>query len=304
MMSPATAAPPRTGPTNAEIAEPLDAVASLLEAQHANPFRIRAYRNAATVIRGLPVSVAELYGDEGEPGLERIPQVGPGIARAIRDVITLGRLPMLDRLRGESSPEDLLAGIPGIGAALAERLHHQLGITTLEDLELALHDGRLTSLRGFGPRRLASLSAVLTERLGRRPSYSPEPGPPVAELLAVDEEYRDRASRGELTRIAPRRFNPEGRTWLPVLHTSRGDRHYTALYSNTALAHRLGRTHDWVVIYADGGREERVATVVTMRTGPLAGRRIVRGRETECFQYYRGPEVRRPPARERHHDAR
>jgi hypothetical protein len=304
-MSPATAAPRRTGPTNAEIAEPLDAVATLLEAQHANPFRSRAYRNAATVIRGLPVSVSELYGDEGEPGLERIPQVGPGIAGAIRDIITRGRLPMLDRLRGESSPEDLLAGIPGIGAALAERLHHELDVTTLEDLELALHDGRLAALRGFGPRRLAAVSAGLAERLTRRPSPSPspEPAPPIAELLSVDEEYRDRANRGELTRIAPRRFNPEGHAWLPVLHTTRGDRHYTALYSNTALAHRLGRTHDWVVIYADGGREERVATVVTMRSGPLAGRRLVRGREAECFQFYRGPEARRPPARERHHDA-
>jgi DNA polymerase (family 10) len=303
-MPTATVAPHRTGPANAEIAEPLDAVATLLAAQNANPFRVRAYRNAATVIRGLPIAVAELYREEGEAGLERLPQIGPGIARALRDFITLGRLPMLDRLRGEASPEDLLAGIPGIGSALAERLHHELGITTLEDLELALHDGRLASLRGFGPRRLASLSAVLAERLGRKPSYRPEPGPPVAELLSVDEEYRDRAARGELTRIAPRRFNPEGRAWLPVLHTTRGDRHYTALYSNTALAHRLGRTHDWVVLYADGGREERVATVVTMRSGPLAGRRIVRGRETESFQHYRGPRSRRPPAREPHHDAR
>ena len=303
-MSTAAAAPHHAGPANAEIAEPLDAVATLLEAQHANPFRVRAYRNAAAVIRGLPVSVAELFGEEGEAGLERIPQVGPGIARAIRDMITLGRLPMLDRLRGEASPEDLLAGIPGIGSALAERLHHELGIATLEDLELAVHDGRLASLRGFGPRRLASLSAVLAERLSRRTSYHPEPGPPVAELLSVDEEYRDRAARGDLTRIAPRRFNPEARAWLPVLHTSRGDRHYTALYSNTALAHRLGRTHDWVVIYADGGREERVATVVTMRSGPLAGRRLVRGREAECFRHYRGPRFRRPPAREPHHDTR
>lgn len=303
-MSTATAAPRRTGPTNAEIAEPLDAVATLLEAQRANPFRIRAYRNVATVLRGLPISVCELYGEEGEPGLERIPQVGPGIARAIRDIITLGRLPMLDRLRGESSPEDLLAGIPGIGPALAERLHHELGVTTLEDLELTLHDGRLGALRGFGPRRLAAVSAALAERLTRRPMHPPEPAPPIAELLSVDEEYRDRANRGDLTRIAPRRFNPEGRAWLPVLHTTRGDRHYTALYSNTGLAHRLGRTHDWVVIYTDGGREERVATVVTMRTGPLAGRRLVRGRETECFQFYRGPEASRPPARERYHDAR
>ena len=69
--------------------------------------------------------------------------------------------------------------------------------------------------------------------------------------------------------------------WLPVLHTTRGRRHYTALFSNTALAHRLARTDDWVVIYWDNGRGERQGTVVTADRGPLKGRRIVRGREAE-----------------------
>jgi putative hydrolase len=74
------------------------------------------------------------------------------------------------------------------------------------------------------------------------------------------------------------------------MHTTRGPRHYTALFSNTAQAHRLGRTHDWVVIYGDGDREEHQATVVTARTGLLAGRRVVRGREPECVVFYRGPD--------------
>jgi hypothetical protein len=66
-----------------------------------------------------------------------------------------------------------------------------------------------------------------------------------------------------------------------VLHTTRGRRHYTALFSNTALAHHLARTHDWVVIYWDNGRGERQCTVVTADRGPLKSRRIVRGREAE-----------------------
>jgi hypothetical protein len=57
-----------------------------------------------------------------------------------------------------------------------------------------------------------------------------------------------------LRRIAPRRFNPSGEAWLPVLNTQRDARHYTALFSNTARAHQMGLTSDWVVLYYDGGR--------------------------------------------------
>ena len=108
----------------------------------------------------------------------------------------------------------------------------------------------------------------------------------MAELLDVDREYRADADSGKLRRIAPRRFNPEGKAWLPILHTSRGSHSYTVLYSNTALAHEVGKTDDWVVLYRDDGNGERQATVVTETRGPLAGRRVVRGREGECRSYY------------------
>ncbi len=71
-----------------------------------------------------------------------------------------------------------------------------------------------------------------------------------------------------------------------MLHTQRGARHYTALYSNTARAHELGKTHDWVVLYYDGERGERQCTVITAQRGPLKDRRIVRGREAECADHY------------------
>jgi hypothetical protein len=108
----------------------------------------------------------------------------------------------------------------------------------------------------------------------------------VAELLDVDAEYRARAAAGELKRIAPRRLNPEGKAWLPVLHAQRGARHYTALFSNTPRAHRLGTTHDWVVLFLEHGTEEGQWTVVTAHGGPLDGRRVVRGRESECAAHY------------------
>lgn len=115
--------------------------------------------------------------------------------------------------------------------------------------------------------------------------------PGVDLLLEVDREYRDKARAGELPRIAPRRFNPEHKAWLPVLHARRGPWHFTALFSNTERAHELHRTYDWVVLfYAAPGGDEAQATVVTERRGALAGLRVVRGREPECARHYRERE--------------
>ena len=110
--------------------------------------------------------------------------------------------------------------------------------------------------------------------------------PDVAELLAVDQEYRERAEAMNLPTIAPRRFNPAQEPWLPILRTRRDRWRYRALFSNTALAHRLGRTHDWVVMYFDDGTSSGQRTVVTEARGDLRDRRVVRGREQECRTYY------------------
>jgi putative hydrolase len=85
-------------------------------------------------------------------------------------------------------------------------------------------------------------------------------------------------------------MNPGGEAWLPILHTRRDGRDYTALYSNTPLAHRLDRTHDWVVIYPENGASQRPFTVVTERRGALAGKRVVRGLERECREAYGAAE--------------
>ena len=108
-------------------------------------------------------------------------------------------------------------------------------------------------------------------------------------LLDVDREYREKALGGKLPTIAPRRFNPTGEAWLPVLHADRNGWHFTALHSNTAQAHQLIRTRDWVVLYFyDDQHVEGQHTVVTETHGPLAGRRVVRGREAECREHYAG----------------
>ena len=278
---------------NRRIAGRLEEAADLLQAQRADRFRVGTYRRAAATIRHWPDPLDEIYHARGLEGLEHVPGVGPGIARAIRELITRGRLPMLDRLRGAADPETVLGSVPGIGRILAERLHAELGIHTLEELETAAHDGRLDTIAGFGRKRLAGIQDSLAQRLGRvKRAESSAPPPSIAELLDVDREYRDKASRGRLPLIAPRRFNPNQEAWLPVLHTERRGRRYTALFSNTARAHRLGKTRDWVVIYTDDAGGDHQHTVITAERGSHRGARIVAGREHE---FDRSPEADHEP---------
>jgi hypothetical protein len=285
---------------NGDIADALDRVSDLLEAQDANPFRVRAYRAGARTARHSSRPLTEILECEGLSGLEKLPAIGSSIAALISELVHTGRLGLLDRLEGQVSPEDLFSTVPGIGDELADRIHRELGIETLEELELAAHDGRLERVAGFGERRvrgvrdaLAGILARAARRRGRRlhwlASRAEERGaiehaeqPRIATLLAVDTEYRRRAEAGELRTIAPRRFNPERRSWLPILHGERDGWSFSALYSNTARAHELGATRDWVVIYYERDGAEGQCTVVTERTGPLRGRRVVRGRESEC----------------------
>jgi len=227
----------------------LEEVASLLQEQGANPFRIDAYRRAAYIVRHRKEPLDKTLREGGRAALEALPGIGPALARAIEELVLTGKLGTLERLRGEVDPEELLASVPGVGAKLAERLHHDLEIDTLADLEAAAHDGRLAQLRGIGPKRLEGIRAALAIRLRRYPTRPQSQPVSVADILEVDREYRERAEAGQLRKITPRRFNPSGEAWLPILHTRRAGHDFTALYSNTERAHRLGKTRDWVVIY-------------------------------------------------------
>jgi hypothetical protein len=104
-------------------------------------------------------------------------------------------------------------------------------------------------------------------------------------LLELDREYRRLAALGRLPRVAPKRFNPTHAAWLSVMQRQRGEQRYRVLYSNTSSAHDAESAPDWVVIYRDDGGSGQW-TVVTARYGRLRGRRIVRGREAECQEYY------------------
>ena len=275
---------------NRRIAERLLEASHLLYAQGASPYRVSAYRNAADAIARHPRSARAIFESEGVRGLDDIPRVGLGIASAVAEMLATGRWAQLERLRGSADPEKLLQTVPGLGPEFARRIHGELHVESLEGLEAAAHDGTLERLPGVGSRRTAAWRAWLADTLGRVGPVAArhEPGaeePGIDDLLDVDREYREKAAAGTLRTIAPRRFNPGRDAWLPVMHTRRGPWHFTALYSNTALAHKLGRVRDWVVIYFyDGDEVERSRTVVTETRGPAAGRRVVRGRETEGMQ--------------------
>jgi Holliday junction resolvasome RuvABC DNA-binding subunit len=279
---------------NARIAQRLNEMATLREAQRDNPYRVAAYRRAAETVALSPRSLRAVFEAEGARGLDALPGIGPRIAASIVELLETGHWRQLDRLRGEADPEVLFCSIAGVGSVLARRLHDELNVDTLEALELAAHDGRLQSLPRIGARRADAIRAALTQLLDRtrarrrqHPVTTAEHEPPVQVLLDIDSEYRRGAAAGTLPTIAPRRFNPGKVTWLPVLHTAHGDWHITALYSNTARAHELERVHDWVVLYCeDPAHAEHQYTVVTAQHGPWAGCRVVRGREPDCAAWY------------------
>ena len=173
--------------SDADVADALDRVGDLLEAQDADPFRVRAWRRAAETLRTAPEPVAKIVARNGRDGLLALHGIGQSMASAIEELLATGRLRTLERLEG--------------------------------------------------------------------------------------------------------RFNPTGEAWLPVLHSERDGWSLTALYSNTARAHALGTTRDWVIVYYDRDGDEGQCTVVTEHAGARAGRRVVRGREDECAQLdeSRGP---------------
>jgi DNA polymerase (family X) len=282
-------------PSNAEIADLLVRIADLLEVQEANPHRLRAYRNAARTVRQKEQALAGLVEQGDGEALQNLPDIGAGLSMLIVEFIDSGRSSLLERLQAEVTPVKLLMQVPGIGEILAQRIIDRLNISTLEALEQAAHDGRLRQVEGMGKERVRavrmSLAVMLSGAAQRRrrlggPDGEPPPPPPVALMLDVDQEYRRRAAADELQQIAPKRFNPTGEAWLPIMRTERGAWAFTALYSNTARAHDLGKTHDWVVLYYTQNDTEDQATVVTESHGSLKNKRVVRGRESECRDYY------------------
>ncbi len=137
---------------NPDIARLFDEVADLLEIQDANPFRVRAYRNAARTIRDYPEPIAELVHSGGKD-LTEIPGIGEDLAEKITDIVKTGELPLRKQLAAKlpAGLLDLLR-IPGLGPKRVKLLHKKLKVTSAADLAAALDKGRIQKLKGFGPK--------------------------------------------------------------------------------------------------------------------------------------------------------
>ncbi len=151
---------------NADIAAVFEEIADLLEIQGANPFRVRAYRNAAREMESLGVPVAEMIA-KGED-LTELPGIGEDLAAKIREIVATGSCKALEKLRRELPPTITeLLKIPGLGPKRVRALYDRLKVKTVEQLAKAAQAGRIRALEGFGPKTeqaiLEALAAHLTE---------------------------------------------------------------------------------------------------------------------------------------------
>jgi len=134
---------------NNDIAAVFEEIADLLEIEQANPFRIRAYRNAARTLQGLGEEVRDLI-QEGFD-LEQLPGIGEALTEKIAEIVRTGKCQALEKLRQEGGKGLVeLLHIPGLGPKRVAILYHELDVQTPQQLLRAIKDGRLRQLRGFG----------------------------------------------------------------------------------------------------------------------------------------------------------
>lgn len=150
--------------TNASIGAIFDEVADWLEIDQANPFRIRAYRNAARIVGSWPKPLADATG--GKEAYAELPGIGEDLAEKIDEIVRTGSCAQLKALR-QAHPRGLreLLCIPGIGPKRASRLFHEAGVTTPRQLVGAARAGRLSVMKGFGPRTEADMLQAATAYL-------------------------------------------------------------------------------------------------------------------------------------------
>src|SRR5688572_6575666 len=153
---------------NLAVARVLNEIADLLEIKNENPFKIRAYRNAAETVAHLGTSLAGLTADERRG----IPGIGKDLAARIGELIETGSSPYHQDLLKEFPPTVLdLLRLQGVGPKTVALLYHGLGVRTLADLEAAARDGRIRALKGMGAKKEALILKALEERqrfTGRR----------------------------------------------------------------------------------------------------------------------------------------
>src|SRR5207302_11417014 len=174
--------------TKEEIAGALDEIATLLELKGENPFKIRAYTNAARSIDAWGASFSDLQNEET---LEKIPGIGKAIAAKVKELATTGSLKFLEELRGLFPGAILdLFSIPGLGAKKIKALHEQLHINSIADLEAACESGGVAELPGFGATTQEKLCKAIANRTKHAGSFQ------LGQIAADAEQLRSGLARG------------------------------------------------------------------------------------------------------------
>ena len=170
----------------AAIADTLDKIATLLELKGENPFKIRAYTNAARSIETFGGNLGDLKDEET---LEKIPGVGKAIAAKIKELVETGSLRFFEDLRSEFPAEILeLFSLPGLGAKKVKALYDQLGVSSIAQLQTACEAGRVAELPGFGKTTQEKLSAAIAGRTKHAGSF--QLGSIAAEAETLQDDLR------------------------------------------------------------------------------------------------------------------
>jgi len=134
---------------NSEVGEIFNKMADLLDIEGANQFRVRAYRNAARIVSGLPHSVSDMVSDKQD--LSKLPGIGKDLAGKIKEIVDTGTLEQLEELEGRTSAElSTLMKIEGLGPKKVKVLYEKLGISNVKELKEAASQGKIRELEGFG----------------------------------------------------------------------------------------------------------------------------------------------------------
>ncbi len=176
---------------NADIARVFEEIADLLEIGDANPFRVRAYRNAARVVGELQLDIAATIVRGVQ--LPKLPGIGEDLAGKMHEIVASGHCAVLDRLRRKMPPAITeLLRIPGLGPKRVKALYRELDVQTLEQLYRAARDGRIRKVHGFGEKTEVNILQSVEARLSKARRFK----------LAVAAQYADaladclRRSRG------------------------------------------------------------------------------------------------------------
>ncbi len=171
---------------NAEIARLFDEYADILEIQGANPFRVRAYRNAARTVNDLPESVAAIAGDANR-SLSDLAGIGRDLAEKIKTLLATGTFPALEDVRREVPPGVLqMLRIPGLGPKKVAALMKELSIKSLDQLREAAEHGQIAALKGFGKKTEQAILAGIAQAAEASKRFLLAEVKPQAEAIVAD----------------------------------------------------------------------------------------------------------------------